>query len=138
MIDIIKIGRTGITKDIDILIKYIEENSNEIISVARINDNDDNYSFIALFKDKCTIGKYSALINEWGTNDGMSGEGGSGYIRMNNFLNKNHIKVFNMNLSNTDAKKIGYGFNKELTEWNDIVLIWKSYTYKLLQKSENL
>ena len=134
MIEIIKFGETAITHWVNQLMKEIEDNPNEFISVGRITDGDDNYSFVGLFKDKCTIGKYSALLHEWGTNDAKSGEGGRGFIKMNIFLEEKNINVLDMELSDIDAKKIGYTtatrFSR-LDDWNDRVKVWQKYINRL-------
>ena len=126
----IKVGETGVTRYVDTLIEYIEENPNEFIGIARINDGDKNYTFIALFKDKCTIGKFSALVHEWGTNDGMSGEGGKGFVRMNSYIDKKNVEVEDYTLSEEDAKKIGYKTSSRfsrVTEWDQRKKIWQKY-----------
>jgi len=108
MLEIINFGESGITRWIDDIIEEIKNNPNEFISVARITDGDRNYSIAAVFKDKCTIGKYSVLLHEWGTNDGMSGEGGNGFTRMNKFFEDSKLHVVDIELEPKDAKKIGY------------------------------
>lgn len=131
MIEILKYGEQGITRWIDNLIKEITENPKEFISIARVHDGDKNYSFIALFKNKCTIGKYTALIHEWGTNDGMSGEGGRGFIRMNDFLSDNNIEAIDLELDAKDAKQIGYMSKSSIQDWEKRKEIWKRYVDKL-------
>lgn len=134
MIEIIKFGETGITNWVHKLMKTIEENPTEFISVGRVTDGDDNYSFVALFKDKCTIGKYSALLHEWGTNDDKSGEGGRGFIKMNKFLEEKNINVLDIELNSEDAKKIGYTTATRfarLNEWGDRVKVWQKYINRL-------
>ncbi|QIR74841.1 hypothetical protein FA592_00830 [Sulfurospirillum diekertiae] len=131
MIEILKYGEQGITRWIDNLIKEITENPKEFISIARVHDGDKNYSFIALFKNKCTIGKYTALIHEWGTNDGMSGEGGRGFIRMNDFLSDNNIEAIDLELDAKDAKQIGYMSKGSIQDWEKRKEIWKRYVDKL-------
>jgi len=134
MIEIIKFGETGVTDWVHKLIKEIENNPNEFISVGRITDGDNNYSFAGLFKDKCTIGKYSALLHEWGTNDDKSGEGGRGFIKMNTFLEEKNIEVLDIELSDSDAKKIGYTTTTRfsyLSDWNKRAKIWQKYINKL-------
>ena len=135
MIEIIQIGTRGITRYIDELIKYIQENPNDFISLARVNDTNKNYSFIALFKDKCTIGKFSVLIHEWGTNDGVSGVGGAGFRRMNDFIEKNNIEVHNITLDKEDIKKIGYMQPKSIQNWNERKIIWAKYAEILKEYS---
>ena len=134
MIEVIKFGEYGITRWVDDLMKTIKENPKEFISVGRITDGDDNYSFVALFKNKCIIGKYSALLHEWGTNDDKSGEGGRGFIKMNKFLEDNNIEVRDIEINKEDAKKIGYTtatrFSR-LDEWEDRVKIWQKYISEL-------
>ena len=99
--------------------------------MARVNDGDKNYSFIALFKNKCEIGKYTALIHEWGTNDGMSGEGGRGFIRMNDFLSKKGIEALDLELNTKDAKLIGYMSSNSIQDWEKRKEIWSYYVDKL-------
>jgi hypothetical protein len=135
MIEIIQFGEPGITRWVENLTQEIENNPAEFISVARITDGGKNYSFAALFKDKCMIGKYSVLLHEWGTNDGTSGEGGSGFIRMNKFLEDNQIEVVDIELERKDAKKIGYTTASKLTyitDWNKRKSIWDKYLRKLI------
>ena len=136
MIEIIQIGTSGITRYVDILIEYIKNNPSEFVSIARIDDTNKNYSFMALFKDKCTIGKFSALIQEWGTNDGMSGEGGAGFKRMNKFIDENKLNVYNITLSKEDVKKIGYMQPKSIQNWNERKAIWTKYAETLKEYSE--
>ena len=131
MIEILEYGDYAITKWIDNLIKEIVENPKEFISIARVHDGDKNYSFIALFKNKCTIGKYTALIHEWGTNDGMSGEGGDGFIRMNDFLSDKGIEAIDLELSTKDAKQIGYMSKKTIDDWEKRNKVWKRYVDEL-------
>ncbi len=127
MAEIVIVGERGITSSIDKLIALIKENPKEFISVARINDGDRNYSFIALFKDKCTIGKYTACLQEYGTNDGMSGEGGGGFIRINKFIEENNISVEDLELRKDDAKKIGYQGRGTLSDRDDRDKVWSKY-----------
>jgi len=131
MIEILKYGEQGITRWVDNLIKEITENPKEFITIARVNDGDKNYSFIALFKNKCAIGKYTALIHEWGTNDGMSGEGGRGFIRMNDFLSDKNIEAIDLELDAKDAKQIGYMSKDSIQDWEKRKEIWKRYVDKL-------
>jgi len=135
MIDEIVYLGCGITSHIDTIMKHIKENPNEIIGVGRVHDGGDSYSFIALFKDKCTIGKKSVVMEEWGTNDGISGEGGRGYIRMNKFLEDNEIEVEDLELTRDDAKKIGYINTRSMIsyikDWEDRKKIWKKYITEL-------
>jgi len=126
LIKMVNIGEAGVTKYIGQLMKLIEENSNELVCVARINDGNDNYSFMAIFKSKCTIGEYSACLHAWGTNDAKSGEGGRGFIRMNEYLKENSIKTVDLVLSEIDNEKIGYsGTLFTGTEESDS--IWAKY-----------
>ncbi len=132
MIEILHVGEYGVTRSIDKLMQLIKENPNELINVARVNDGKKNYSFIALFKDKCTIGKYSACLQEWGTNDGMSGEGGSGFVRMNKFLEENNVRTKDMELHSHDADRIGYGGSDSVEHGKERDTIWVKYARKLL------
>jgi len=135
MVNIIKVGETGITRNIEKIINYIEENPKEFLAVARVDDGRENYSFIALFKDRCTVGKYSALLHEWGTNDGMSGEGERGFFKMNEFLSKNNHKLLDMELTSKDASKIGYMEVYPFRHWEERLPIWKKYVQKLIDFS---
>jgi hypothetical protein len=129
--EIVIIGEYGITSSIDELITLIKDNPKEFISIARINDGERNYSYGALFKDKCTIGKKTVCLQEYGTNDGMSGEGGRGFIRMNKFLNENDIFIYDYELSKEDAKKIGYESRHALSDRNERNKIWSKYMQKM-------
>ena len=135
MIEIIKIGSTGITKYVNDLITHIKENTTEFVSIAKVNDGDKNYSFIVLFKDKCVVGKYGALLHEWGTNDGMSGEGGSGFRLMNDFIKENSLKSFTLELSDRDAAAIGYMRKDTLTDEDERMKVWQGYANELLALS---
>ena len=135
MIEMIKVGETGVTRYVDTLMKHIEENTNEFVSIGRIDDRDKNYSFIVLFKDKSTIGKFSALVHEWGTNDGMSGEGGSGFRRMNKFIEENNIPVYDLTLDQKDIDKIGYFGDDWIQDWDERKKAWLKYADTLKQKS---
>ena len=50
MIDVYPIGKNGITRGVDYLIKLLQEHQQQIVSVGKIHDGDDNYSYIALFR----------------------------------------------------------------------------------------
>jgi hypothetical protein len=120
----------GVTSNVDKLMRLIKENPEEFGVVGRLHDGDRNYSFIALFKDKCVVGKLNAVLEEWGTNDGVSGEGGSGFERMNRFIKENGIDVMDITLDTNDAKKIGYTTSSRfsyLSEWEDRAKIWQKY-----------
>jgi hypothetical protein len=135
MIEVIKVGETGITRHVETLMTYINENPNEFVSVGRVDDRDNNYSFIALFRDKHTVGKFSALVHEWGTNDGMSGEGGSGFRRMNQFIEENNLPAYNMTLDSQDIAKIGYFGNDWIENWDDRKEVWNKYANMLKERS---
>jgi hypothetical protein len=130
MIEILEFGEHSITRWVDKLIKEIE-NHEEFIAIAKVNDSNNYYTFIALFKNKCVIGKYTALVYEWGTNDGMSGEGGRGFIRMNDFLLNQGIEAIELELSSKDTKKIG---RTSKLEWEKRKVIWKQYLDELKQR----
>jgi hypothetical protein len=134
MINIIPTSKKGITSGVDTIIKLIQDNPNELINVGRVNDGDDNYSFIALFLEKGTIAQYVAFLQEWGTNDGVSGEGEGGFIRMNVFLSEKKIDVIDFQLSNQDYKKIGY-LKSSVTDLEERFTIWQKYIYEMIEYS---
>lgn len=80
MITIIPTSEIGSTSGIDAMMKRIQDHPKELVNVGRVNDGDDNYSFIALFFGKGTIGQYVAFLQEWGTDDEKSAEGEGGFI----------------------------------------------------------
>lgn len=132
MINIIPTSKKGITSGVDTIIKLIQDNPNELINVGRVNDGDDNYSFIALFLEKGTIGQYVAFLQKWGTNDGVSGEGEGGFIRMNVFLSEKKIDVVDFQLSNQDYKKIGY-LKSSVTDLEERFTIWQKYIHEMIE-----
>ncbi|WP_324170994.1 hypothetical protein [Sulfurimonas sp.] len=135
MIEIIEYGEEGITSWVNNLLNEIVKNPNEFIAMAKVNDGHDNYSLIVLFKNKCTIGKYTALIHEWGTNDGLSGEAGRGFIKINDFIEEKNIEDIEIELSEEDSKKIGYQ-SKKAFDWEKRKDIWKKYLSELKYKIE--
>lgn len=134
MINIIPTSEIGDTKGIDTLIKLIKDNPNELINVGRVNDGEDNYTFIALFLEKGTIGQYTAFLQEWGSNDEKSVEGEGGYIRMNIFLSGKEIDVVDFQLSKEDYQKIGY-IKGNVVELEERFAIWQKYIYEMIEYS---
>lgn len=130
MIEVYPIGKSGITRGIDYLIELIEEHKEQVISVGKIHDGNDNYSFMVLFREKGTIGQFVAFVHEWGVNDGRSGEGGRGFVRMNEFLEKNKIYTMKITLSKDELKNVydEIDIEKRMT-------YWKKQAYYLLQKN---
>lgn len=131
MINIIPTSEIGDTKGIDTLIKLMKDNPNELINVGRVNDGEDNYTFIALFLEKGTIGQYAAFLQEWGSNDEKSVEGEGGYIRMNVFLSGKEIDVVDFQLSKEDYQKIGY-IKGNVIEIEERFSIWQKYIYEMI------
>lgn len=129
VLEIISFGQLGVSRHVEELEKEIENHKEFFLGVVRISDGNDNYSFAAVFKDKCVVGKYSALIHEWGTNDGKSGVGGSYFRSFNRFLNEHNYAIVDAMLSNEDSEKIGYMKSSEnrLFDWEDRVKIWQKY-----------
>ena len=134
MINIIPTSEIGNTSGIDSIIKRIQNHPNELINVGRVNDGDDNYSFIALFLEKGTIGQYVAFLQEWGTNDAKSVEGEGGFIRMNVFLSDKKIDVVDFQLSSQDYKQIGY-LKGSVTDLEERFKIWQKYIYEMIEFS---
>jgi hypothetical protein len=134
MIKIIPTSETGATGGIDALIKLIGEHPHELINVGRVNDGDDNYSFIALFLEKGTIGHYVAFLQEWGTDDEKSPEGEGGFIRMNVFLSDKKIEVIDFQLSDQDYETIGY-LKGTVTDREERFAIWQKYLYEMIEYS---
>ena len=132
MIQILPASDYGITCGIDKLIKLIQDNPDELVKVARVHDGDNNYSFIALFLEKGTIGQYVAFLQEWETNDGMSGEGGRGFIRMNQFLEDNNIAPEEILLDKSENKKLGHG-GKYIENIAERYAAWQHYVLGMLQ-----
>ena len=134
MITIIPTSERGVTGGIDAMMKRIQDHPKELINVGRVNDGDDNYSFIALFLEKGTIGQYVALLQEWGTNDEKSAEAGAGFIRMNVFLSEEEIEVVDFQLSEQDYQKIGY-LKGSVTDMEERFAIWQKYLYEMIEYS---
>lgn len=132
-----KFGGWGVTSWINDLIKKVETNNDRLIGIGRVNDGSDNYTFIALFSESISD-DLLALIHEWGTNDDKSGEGGRGFIKMNNFLKERNYKVIDLVLSKEDCEQIGYfNNNRFLSNWNDRAKIWEKYVNKINNYSSN-
>lgn len=129
MLEVYPIGKPGITRGIDYLITLIKENKEEIVSVGKIDDGNDNYSYMALFREKGTIGQLVAFVHEWGVYDGGNGEGGRGFIRMNEFLEDNKIETMSFTLSKKELKELANENDKE-----KLYACWKKHAYMLLQK----
>ena len=129
MIDVYPVGKIGITRGIDYLIKLVEEHQEQVVSVGKIHDGNDNYSYMALFREKGTIGKFVAFVHEWGVNDGQSGEGGGGFIRINKFLESNKVETMMITLVKDELKELN---NEENLEKRFIY--WRKQAFKLLQK----
>ncbi len=130
MIDVYPIGKNGITRGVDYLIKLLQEHQQQIVSVGKIHDGDDNYSYIALFREKGTIGQFVAFVHEWGVNDGRSGEGGQGFIRMNEFLESNKIETMMFTLAKDELKELKNEANIEKR-----FIYWRKHAFKLFQKA---
>lgn len=129
MIEVYPIGESGITSGIDHLIKLIEEHKEQVVSVGKIHDGDDNYSYMALFRERGTIGQFVAFVHEWGVNDGRSGEGGRGFIRINEFLYNNSIDTKKLTLSKAEFKELNNQLNIEKR-----LQYWRKQAFYLLQK----
>ena len=134
MINIIPTSEAGSTGGIDAMMKLIRDHPKELVNVGRVNDGDDNYSFIALFLEKGTIGQYVAFLQEWGTDDEKSAEGEGGFIRMNVFLSEEEIEVVDFQLSEQDCQKIGY-LKGSVTERAERFAIWQKYLYEMIEYS---
>lgn len=134
MIKIIPTSETGVTSGVDALIKLMKEHSHELINVGRVNDGDDNYSFIALFLEKGTIGHYVAFLQEWGANDEKSAEGEGAFIHMNVFLSDHKIEVIDFQLSEQDYETVGY-LKGVVTDREERFVIWQKYLYEMIEYS---
>jgi len=127
----------GVTRGIDTLISIIKENREVLFNVLAVNDRDDNYTFIAVFREKGTIGQFVSFVQEYGTNDGRSGEGGGGYIRMMNCLKEQNIDAVSYELFNQEFaymtrnqadEKARLEFWKNLVE-NNIIGHWQKVNH---------
>lgn len=127
MIEIFNLGEIGVTHYIEDMIKTINDEKDHFVKMGKIDDGDKNISFIAIFKNKATIGKYSAIIHQWGCNDGKSGGGNSGFERMMNFIKNNNLSFFEAKLTANDKKMIGYQQPDTLDNWEERKKIWASY-----------
>lgn len=96
-------------------------------TVLAVNDREDNYTFIAVFREKGTIGQFVSFVQEYGTNDGKSGGGGGGYIRMMNCLKEQNINAVTYELSNQEIDCFAYMTKKQadakvrLEFWKNLV-----------------
>lgn len=131
-----KVGQMGVTQSIDTLISIIKENRESLFNVLAVNDGDDNYTFIAVFREKGTVGQFVSFVQEYGTNDGRSGEGGSGFTRMMKCLKQQNISNVLYELSDNEKKsfafvsifsideKVRLEFWEKLVE-NEIISEWR-------------
>jgi hypothetical protein len=133
MIKIFQVGGRGSTKFAKMLKKYIYDNPNEIVAVARVKDPNGYYAYIALFKSKCLVGEYSALIQEWGTSNNDATNGGNGNRSLLKFLEEKNISVFDMDLENKDIKVLGY--NSKVFDWEERKPKWAKYAEELMYRS---
>lgn len=96
MITVIPVGGWGITLGVRSLKNRIKEHSDQFIDVMCVErsckdaENTLEFTFIALFKEKGTLGQYVAFISEWGTNygDHAGGEGSRGFEEFNEYLDQ--------------------------------------------------
>jgi len=94
MLAVIPTSPPGVTAGAEALIKLIEENPDELIQLFQVERHEiepeltTEYSFIALFREKGTIGQFVAFVNEWGTNFGAraGGTGSAVYREMQSFI----------------------------------------------------
>lgn len=91
MINVIPTSLRGETFGAWALIKLMQDNPKELVRLYEIEKADgdtSDYTFLALFREKGTIGQFVAFVNQWGTNFGPreGGTGGSGYREMRSFL----------------------------------------------------
>jgi hypothetical protein len=131
MIEVISVGERGVSRSLNKLQELITRNIDALELVAKIDDHKSNYSFMAIFHDRCTVGKYSACIQEWGSNDGKSGVGGSYFVSMNKFLDENNLPIKSISLFDHDVKAIGYETREALGS-EDRMKIWAKYAQHLL------
>lgn len=122
------------TSGVDALIKRMKDYPGELINVGRVNDGDDNHSFIALFLEKGTIGQYVAFLQEWGSDDEKSAEGEGAFIRMDVFLSDHKIDVVDFQLSDQDYETIGY-LKGSVTDREERFAIWQKYLYEMIEYS---
>jgi|GEM_PF-1566466 hypothetical protein len=72
---------SGYTAGIAVIIKLIKDYPDNLIQVLHLykQDPEDDSTFIAFFREPNSIGKFTAVINAWGTSYGYSGEGPRAY-----------------------------------------------------------
>lgn len=109
MINCIHVGSIHTTYGIWNIIKAIEDNPNEILSLYTITSQEGdrkNYIWVALFREKGTIGHFTALINMWGTSYGASagGTGMAGFCEMMSLSENQGIEIIDFDLDNLNEE----------------------------------
>ncbi len=102
MLTVIPTSPPGVTSGVAALINLIKGHPEELVELFQVekrrigSESTIEYTFIALFLERGTIGQFVAFINEWGTNFGpeAGGTGSAGYRKMQSFIEDHEIHSY--------------------------------------------
>jgi len=138
MISIIHPSSIGITYGIDNIIKALQDNTENLLTVIKItkeqsSDGTNTYAWAALFREKGTVGQLTALINQWGTNFGPSsgGAGSSGYCKIMSYIEDNDISILEISW-NDISSEMRNGIERTETV-HELYKTWEKLIMEILQ-----
>lgn len=100
MLNILQPSSSGTTSGIYRIIGLLKENRDNIVSIIKLEKPDGNesssFSFIAILREKNTLGQMIAFLNSWGTNFGpvSGGSGILGYCSMMSFIEDSELDIY--------------------------------------------
>jgi len=99
MMTILQPTPSGVTDGIYRIIGLLKENCDNIVSIIKLERPDGNesssFSFIAILREKNTLGQMIAFLNAWGTNFGLEagGSGILGYCSIMSFIEDSELDI---------------------------------------------
>jgi hypothetical protein len=131
MINIIPTSPREVTYGAWALIKLAQGNQEELIDLFQIErkvGETRKYTFIALFREKGTIGQLVAFINEWGTSfgPGAGGTGSAGFRKIRSFIEDSELELETFVWEEIDSvlreRLMSDSLQIRLEAWEDFVM----------------
>lgn len=94
-INVVMPSNEGITAGIGVIIKLIKDHPESFVRVLHLykEDPEDDSTFIAFFREPYAIGRFTAVVNAWGSSYGYRGAGPLGYGVLMSLIDDNDIEL---------------------------------------------
>lgn len=134
MLSIVIPSLPGSTDGVDTIIELMKVHSDSLVCLVKVNKPDDEerdqewYSWLALFREKDTIGQFVGYVNHWGTRfgAGQRGTGVWGFAKMMSVKDDLECKFLDLNWNEFDKdlrKQLSNNGNMEAIYkgWNELI-----------------